>query len=250
MQPWICIVIYWSGGFDGEFIHIDTELGQVFQIRNDLPTELNSIAMAPNGKYYCDSYDWGLFEIGPYNGDTQYCTNLRDFTTYPIRAMAFDSNNNLFVCRVKSSHKLGIIDIEEGTFNKIPYFRGGCQGLDFSPSGVLYGVARGQIFTIDTETGEPFQVGDSDEIIFSSVSSIAFTPEGRLFAFGSDYNYDNKELDNAFVEVDLSTGLAIAETRIDVPDYLDIRGIAYVVPEPFSFMLISLGGILIKKKKR
>ncbi len=241
--------IFIGVSYDGEFVRIDTELGQAVQVRTDLPPGLNSLAQAPNGKYYCDSYNEGFFEIDPYTGDTQYYTNLSDFADYPIRAMAFNSNNELFVCRVKSNHELGVIDLENSTFRKISNFTdtGGCQGLDFSPTGVLYGTALGKIFTIDTETGETFQVGNSNVPILTSVYSIAFTPDGRLFAFGSDYNNDNKEREYIFVEVDVSTGLAIPGTRIEAPD-LDIRGIAYVVPEPLSIILMTAGGILIRKR--
>jgi WD40 repeat protein len=238
--PLFCAV-----GFNGTFAVIDAGTGEISGARTDLPLSLQSIAVSPSGTYYTinyfDSVPTGIWTLDPRTGDTDFLMHPQSI--YPIRGMAFSPDGKLYVTRESYSFALGIINLENGSYRTVGGLSGDniqADGLDFSPDGQLYGTVGGKLYTIDITNGYMHQVGTGR--FLESSFSLAFTPDGDLYATGYDFGSTYPNYSYAFVQVDPLTGNRIGEA-ISLPGA--DRGLAYI-PEPMAVLLFGLSGIMLR----
>ena len=251
MAPAWAGTLFFAVGFNGEFTHIDSELGQVAPTGTSNVGRLQALATSTDGSFYTIKYasvtPGGLYSIDPWTGEATWL--FQGGHLYPIRGMAMSPGGSLYVTETPFAGEqyLGVLDVSDGSYQRINRVRGGlfdqADGLDFSPSGVLYGTAGGQLYTINPSTARLSVVGTGDRVV-NVTFSIAFTPEGRLFAVGRDFDEDQTPV---FVEIDPLTGLRIRET---FPLDGDYRGLA-LVPEPTAALLGIAGvGVTVLFRRR
>jgi hypothetical protein len=238
--PYKPTYLFFAVGYHGQFTHIDPSIGEVPPTRNDLPDSLQALATSPNGICYTISYSSGLFVIDPFTGDTQYL--LRPKTQHPVRGMAFSPSGQLYVYvhLYLGLGYLGIVDVANGSYKQIGRIFGDntqADGLDFSPDGTLYGTVGGKLYTIDLDDAEMHLVGNGEQFLQSSFS-LAFTPEGLLYATGYDFGSSYPDYKYAFVQVNPLTGARIGEPI--VLSGAD-RGLA-LVPESANTAPVSIAG--------
>ncbi len=126
-------------------------------------------------------------------------------------------------------------------------------GLAFSPTGVLYGLAQGggALYTIDPTTGAATEVGTGTGITGSlGFGGLTFGPSGDLFASLSDFS-DPSE----FFDINPITGTG---TLVDTIPYDQVSGLTTstlvaISPEPASFVLVAfclLSGVAVLRRSR
>ncbi|KPL11270.1 hypothetical protein AMJ85_03985 [candidate division BRC1 bacterium SM23_51] len=200
-------------GWNGEFTHIDSHIGEIPPSRSDLPGYMQALAYSSTGVLYaCQSRflttTASLYIIDPVTGDTTHSLWL----DVDVRGMAFSSDETLYVSVNTSdvvappSH-LGTINLSDGSYTEIGEFWGEgseAQGLAFSPGGELYAIAPDpfpppyaySLFTVNTNNAEMHLIGRFEGNRLAQ--SIAFTPGGYLYALG-----------HQFAQLDPSTGAII-----------------------------------------
>jgi WD40 repeat protein len=235
-------------GYNGQFTRIDTSIGEIPPTRNDLPYSLQEIAKSPKGIYYTINYfdsPSGLWTIDPFTGGTKYL--YRPNIVYPVRGMAFSPSGKLYVTENSTSFYLGVLDITTGSYSRLGQMSGDniqADGLCFSPNGQLYGTVGGMLYTINTGNGRMYRVGNGQ--FLQSSFALAFTPNGSLYATGYDYGSTYPDYKYAFVQVDPLTGSRIGEPiQLSGAD----RGLAYVIPEPTTLLLLGLGAAIMRKRR-
>ena len=151
-----------------------------------------------------------------------------------VRALAFSPQDVLYAINNTGppgqtvTHDLYTIDVNSGTGTFIGVTGIGIQGLDFSPSGVLYGwdIFLGLV-TIDPATGVATDVNPAVGGLSFPIQTIAFSPNGVLYGAY-----------NSLFTIDISTGIP---TPVGSGGYTDVRGIEFLaVPEPGSAALLAL----------
>ena len=209
---------------------------------------LNSMACDSSGIFYsvvngrtsgCIPY---LVTIDPRTGAGTLISMLNFGEVTPdVRGIAFSSHNVLFAINNTgpagglNRKDLYTIDMSSGigSFVGVMGFAG-IQGLDFSPSGTLYGwdVKYG-LLTINSLTGVATdvnpQMGGAGDI-----QTIVFAPDGTLYGAC-----------HALYTIDIETG---AYTLIGGGDYFDVRGIEFI-PEPSILLFLGLGSLIIRRLK-
>jgi hypothetical protein len=235
-EPLFCAV-----GWFGEFTHIDASIGQVPPTRDDLPSRLQALAWSPSGDLYAGRFG-DLYTLDPLTGDTAHFLSIN----LEIRGMAFSSSGELYVTGGPSGtpDPLQIVDIGTGTYTDQGTLWGDvdeCQGLAFSPGGQLYGIVPHghtegtyDLFTIDLDDAETHLVGSYATANVNQ--SIAFTPDGSLYAVG----------ESQFAQLNPADGSIVGPVFGLSGDY---RGLA-IVPEPGTILLVGLGGLAVLRKRR
>lgn len=163
------------------FYSIDTVTGVQTVISNDLGTgPLQALAAMPSGTMYSISTIGSLLiAIDPVTGVATN-TGTQVVTPWPIYSLAANANGDLYGVTVgPTTADLYKINPSTGATLVGNLGRLTTAGLDFSPSGVLYG-ASGNLFTINTSTGQATVVLDNPQPV-SAYSSIAFDPTGKLW---------------------------------------------------------------------
>ena len=186
--------------------------------------KLNSLAQSASGLLYSVGDDSGgsslLITIDSDSGKGTQIAKLNFGTTTPdVRGLTFSPSGILFAVNNPGNtwnyDDLYIIDPYTG-IGTIVGSTGlsGIQGLDFSPSGTLYGwdIHIGLV-TIDTETGIATDVNSSVGGTVD-IQTITFTSDGRLFGA--------KEV---LYQINSSTG---EYTFVGSGAYADVRGIEYL----------------------
>lgn len=157
------------------------------------------------------------------------------------------------------------------------------RGLDVSPDGILYGVLPGtNLRTIDPQTGVTTLLFDIEGVV--RIESIAFSPEGLLYAVGDAGSHTD------LYEVDLLSGNASLISELNVSDidcltyapdgflygadaYLGVADMYRIdpltgqlfnlgstgitelngllaIPEPVTLLLLGLGGLTLSRRRR
>ena len=141
--------------------------------------------------------------------------------------------NNTGPAGQTDTHDLYTIDVSSGVGTHIGVTGIGVQGLDFSPTGVLYGwdIFTGLV-TIDAATGAATDVNPAVGGLSYPIQTIGFAPDGTLYgAF------------NSLFTMAFATGIP---TLVGAGGYSDVRGIEFLaVPEPGSVALLALGLLVI-----
>jgi len=153
---------------------------------------------------------------------------------YSIRGLAFNSSDELFALMSKSGlSAIDILTTIDTTTGQVSLVGAdgqtgmtNIQGLAFGASGRLWGVAGGELVGINPSTAVASTIGGSN--ISPDGQALEVDMDGTLFSA----RYNLKTLD-AFGNASLVGAIG------DV----DIRGLA-IVPEPASFYLLVLGGIV------
>jgi len=125
-------------------------------------------------------------------------------------------------------------------------------GLDFSPSGVLFGLSQEatigspyQLYTIDPATGAPTLLGPTGISFgagFAAVAGLAFRDDGALFAVMNDSLY----------RLDTGTGAA---TLVGATGFNAVAGLTFVdvaAPEPAIVPMLAMGwlGVGVYRRRR
>ena len=242
--------LFHAVGWDGSFVHLDGDSGQVGPTRDDMPEHLQALARAPDGEHYAVcSYviggDAEIYRIDPQAGDLVFEVSV----AADVRGMAFSPSGELYVSHfVSIGHDLSVVDLDDGSLTTIGSFNGATvvvQGLAFSPEGILYGVsptgsAATRLITIDLDDAETHLIATIDVGVHQS---LAFTPGGDLYAVGGTSN-------GVFARLDPLTGEILGPV-FDVLD-VDLRGLEYIsqgpsgsVPALSSWGALSMGGVLL-----
>jgi hypothetical protein len=189
-------------GWNGEFTHIDSTIGEIPPSRTDLPQYMQALAYDPTGVLYaCRSRflttTASLYTLHPVTGETTHSLWL----DVDIRGIAFSPGGTLYASVNTSdvvappSH-LGTINLSTGAYTEIGEFWGDgteAQGMAFSPTGVLFAIAPDHfpppfaysLFTVDTGDARMHLVGRFED--YRMAQSIAFTPSGNLYALGQQF---------------------------------------------------------------
>lgn len=160
---------------------IDTVTGVQTVINNDLGTgPLLALAAMPSGiMYSISSIGSLLIAIDPLTGIATN-TGTQVVTPWPIYSLAANANGDLYGVTVgPTTADLYKINPAAGATFVGNLGRLTTAGLDFSPSGVLYG-ASASLFTINTTTGQATVVLDNPQPV-SAYTSIAFDSTGKLW---------------------------------------------------------------------
>ncbi len=214
-------------GWNGEFTHIDSKVGEVPPTHQNLPDRMQALAWSPDGRLYAGK-SGALFTLEPATGEVSFEAAPR----IDIRGLAFSPSGALYGT---DTRRLYEIDPQSGETSLLGDLHGdadSAQGLDFSPSGELYAVTpfrhrvgTHQLLRIDLIDAEMHEIGRV-KLGSGAAQSIEFTPDGRLFAVGdpvlAELNPENAELINT------------------LPLNGDYRGLA-LVPEPTSLFLMLFG---------
>jgi hypothetical protein len=204
----------------------------------------NALAQDSHGNLYASSFNStaenGLVSrIDPHTGAPLQTFNAPTPGAGDIRGLGFNQSDVLFAAVNRNDihgsptlpDDLYEIDLVSQTTTRIGSMGfNGVQGLDFSPSGLLYSwdVING-LLIVNPVTGAAVDVNSSIGGT-GAIQSIVFAPDGRLFG-ASQQLFSINPLTGAF-------------TAIGVGNGPDIRGIEWVVPEP-STLIISISGVLL-----
>ncbi len=220
--------LFFAVGYRGEFTHIDAARGQVAPSRDDLPLNLQAVAASSSGTYYAANYNEGFFSIDPFTGKTERLS--WPGAPYDVYAMAFSPSGELYAIVDTVDLYLGKVNVGTGNYSVIGKLSGDSKsilGLDFSPDGVLFGVGEGKLYTINPATAKVTSVGNG-EAFLQYADSIAFTPDGALYAVGFEFGSGYPDYKWVFVQVDPLTGKRIGQTH---PLSISATGLAFI-PEP------------------
>ena len=204
-------------GYEREFTHIDSKIGEVPPTHQNLPFRMQALAWSPDGRLFAGGEEGQLYTLDPATGEVTSETATR----IEIRGMAFALDGILYATSRDTLYQL---DPSTGEHTRIAGLHGdgdSAQGLDFSPGGELYAITpyqqgRGshQLMRLDITSGELHEIG---HVVLGSHpnQSIAFTPDGRLFAVGDPFFAElNPEDATIISELPLNgdyRGLALAQ---------------------------------------
>ena len=242
--------VFCAIGWNGQFTHIDADIGQLFPTKGVSPGGFQALSWSPDGILYAGGivnqyqHIGGLYIIDVSTGDTTAIFTSIDTT---FSGMEFSDSGVLYV----TGHidwwwgpEFATIDLTDGSYTILGYLWGdiyieepsfpmgshwnGIQGLAFSPDGILYGIGSNEgmggtynLYTIDLDDFETHFVGSfpTSGMYPDFDRSIAFTPDGRLFAIG----------DGVFAELDPADGTIIGDVLTVDGDF---RGLALVSMPP------------------
>ncbi len=232
--------------------------------------------------------DKGLYKVSGINLDAVHIGNLGvqgDFwglvAVSEERVYTIDRTpNKLYTVSIKDAAIISSVQLDQDVFVNT-------RGFDVSPDGIMYGVLPGmQLRTINPETGETTFLTNITGA--KTIESIAFSPEGTLYAVGSP---TSKIYSNTLYQLDLNSGslslinsmsVSDIDTLTFAPDgYLygtdSLAGVVadlyqihpvtgaltnlgstgvteadglLAVPEPATVLLVGLGGLALRRRRR
>ena len=209
----------------------------------------NALAQDSHGALYAGSFsstaENGLVSrIDPYTGAPLETFNAVTPGAGDIRGLSFDQTDKLFAVVNRNDAQgsptlnddLYVIDLASQTTTRIGSLGfSGVQGLDCSPSGLLYAwdVSEG-LLIVNPVTGAAIDVNPSVGGT-GAIQSIVFAPDGRLFGARQQL-FSINSLTGTFTPIGVGNGP-------------DIRGIEWMVPEP-STLIFSISGLLLFSRRR
>lgn len=217
-------------GWRGEFARIDATTGEVYELPQTVPPDLNALAFSPDGVLYAGpGEERDLFTLDPMDGAAQHALSIDS----DIRGMAFSPGGDLYVAARDerlAPTMLRIISLTDGSHTDVGALGGvgmRAQGLAFSPDGQLYMIrpnaADCDLFTVNPDNAELHFIGSHTGL---SHQGITFAPDGSLYAVGH----------SEFAQLDPANGAVIGDVVELSGDY---RGIAFI-PEPATAVTLSL----------
>jgi PEP-CTERM motif len=234
--------------FDEQLITIDTSTGSGILVGN-LDTPMDSFGLGTrSGKLYTyDQFSDEILELDPSTADT---INSIDIGVAAVGegGLAFRSDGIGFMSQ-SGQDTLWSFDITVPSSTQITSLGGldpSMDGLDFSPSDVLYGIAQTSniLYTIDQTTGATTFIGDPGISDLDFLAGLAFRSDGVLFA----------ELNDSLYTINPSNGQA---TLIGLIGFDNLSGLSFVqspIPEPSTFLLLGAGlagvGLLRRRFKK
>jgi len=183
-----------------------------------------------------------LYTLNPVSGGTTLVATLTPLTD--CRALAFAPDGTLYAISHRltdDAHELVKINLTSGAVSVIgPTHFNLIQALDFSPSGLLYGwdVSRGMM-RLNTLTGAATDIAPSTLGNTIGIQSIAFDGSGVLYGGVSSLYRLSTSSDAAVLIGDLNPG-----------SFMDIRGIAFAVPEPATWTLVFVASSIFVVRRK
>src|SRR3954469_17210020 len=209
----------------------------------------NALAQDSHGNLYASSFNStaenGLVSrIDPHTGAPLQTFNAATPGAGDIRGLGFDQLDVLFAAVNRNDihgsptlpDDLYEIDLANQSTTRIGSMGfNGVQGLDYSPSGLLYAWdVNDGLLLVDAATGAAADVNLTTGGT-PPIQSIVFAPDGRLFG-AREQLFSINPLSGAFTAIGPGNGP-------------DIRGIEWVVPEP-STLIISISALLLFSPRR
>jgi outer membrane protein assembly factor BamB len=185
------------------------------------------------------------------NTNVLYTIDLTDVST--IASLQLDNNMSVngrglavsptdILYGIFNFSELHTINVQTGKTNFIGNLGAGFESITFSPGGILYGGDdAGHIYQIDPQTGtllNGLQCYLGLDIFALDIDSLAFS-DGYLYAADSE----NGTVADLY-QINPLTGLTI---NLGSTGLAGLNGLA-TTPEPVSILLLSLGGLLIRKR--
>lgn len=225
--------------WQGMIYRIDESTGTGTQLGQAVSAGLNSAASDPAGTVY--SAAGRLIVIHPFTATSEAGPTLTP-ASFDVRAMAYSPEGFLYAARnvdlpdgTHVSDELYTVDAGTGATTSVGSIgMPGIQGMAFSPGGVLYGWDDGAgtgagagLVTIDTTTALATDVNPAVGGSALHVQTLEFTPDGTLYGAR-----------DALYTVDVQSGEL---TLVGSGGYSNLRGLAFVVPEPSTAAMLGLG---------
>jgi hypothetical protein len=240
--------------WDGEVYRIDKNFDDAVLLQQT-EWHFNSLAQAKDGRLFATSstnvgpiFTDQLIQLDAVTGAVISVVDIKKpgppIHRRYVSAMAFDLDGVLYATYLHQPdstyyEELITVDPDSGIAEVKGRILRHITGMGFDSFGNLYGSSLGVTFrsrlvSIDVEL---LTVKDLDVDPFDAdVHSIAISPEGRLFAAGRRQ-----------FSVDLKTGENLIAGELPI----DLRGLAFVVPEPMtaSLALLCLVSLAVRRRK-
>jgi hypothetical protein len=232
-----------NGG--GRLYSIDVTTQSVTLIGNTGFDRLGGIAFNSSGVLYGASGGSipgsTLLTIDPNTGMATVVGLISD-RNIGVDGLRFDSQNNLYGTAYNGSISTGVLvtinPLNANVLTSVTLMGSGnsfAAGIAFSSAGTLYasrGNASGRLEDFDLVnpmTGQMTPIGPMETVI----SDIAFAANGVLYGSSPD---------GMLYSINPATGMKTALFDTGIPN---IAGLATIVPEPSSFLLMALGSVLL-----
>ncbi len=222
--------LFVSVGYKGTFSIIDARKGKTKTVEG-LPYSLQAISTSPEGITYIANYfghqgqGRGIHILNPKTGETEYIQPSG--ASYPIISMAFSPDGKLYVAEKIGSSigYFGVINLTEKSYQRISNLIPITHGMEFSQNRILYGTVNGKLYTINTTNGKR-TLASNNQFLQSSYS-LAFTPDGRLYAIGREFNSPDRN--STMIQINPETAERIGEP---IKLTRDMRGLAFFKDTP------------------
>ena len=249
--------------WEGDVWRLDLNTGAGTKVGN-AGAFRNAMALSPSGLFYSAGDGPELITINPSNGAATVVAtfSLQSPSQEDIRALAFSPAGTLYAVSrydpgnpAQGSNRLYTINPQTGATTFIGGMGTvGVQALEIAPNGTAYGYHIGTgdgpgnsgelgLVRVNLATGAITDVNPANGGVYG-IQSLAFVPDGTLYGVRSFP-------DAGLYRIDPATD---ATTRIGPQpgpgEWSDIRGIAFVVPEPAALPLLAMATLGLVRRRR
>lgn len=229
--------------YDETLIRIDTASGAGTLVGN-LSSRMEAFGLGTrNNRLYAFDQNADLIrELSPVDASTLNSYDV-GISTFGEGGLAFSPDGTGYLTQGGLGQMWSFnLDTLSSTFigrRLLPTF----DGLDFSPSGVLYGISQFslRLYTLDITNGDASLIGETGlDRQGRFLAGLAFRPDGVLYAAQGANLYT----------IDIATGLAtfVGSTGFDKISgltFIEVDDPASELPEPATAMLCLSGGVLL-----